>query len=74
MGHRKMVSLKKVIDIKYVGVCRYTGYRAKSVMLKLECGHEQRRKASQGIPKRVRCLVCSIKDVTALGLNTRVEK
>lgn len=50
--------LRKVKDIEYVGACRYTGYIAKSIKLMLECGHEQYRKASQGVPSRAKCREC----------------
>jgi hypothetical protein len=30
-----------------------------SVVLKLECGHELRRKWSQGIPQRAKCTQCN---------------
>jgi hypothetical protein len=52
--------LRKVIDIAYVGACRYTGYVAKTIWLKLECGHESFRKASAGAPKRARCRECML--------------
>jgi hypothetical protein len=29
-----------------------------SLILTLECGHESGRKASEGIPKKVRCIQC----------------
>lgn len=47
-----------VARFKYVGACRYTGYVHKSIRLYLECGHEQQRKESQGVPARVRCRDC----------------
>lgn len=50
--------LQDVQEIEYVGACRYTGYIARSISLKLACGHEVTRKASQGIPKRARCAEC----------------
>lgn len=47
---------------KVVGYEYYTPtnapHRNCSLMLKLECGHEIGRKASQGIPKRVACPEC----------------
>ena len=50
--------LQPVQKFEYVGACRYTGYIAKSIWLTLACGHEQRRKASQGVPRRARCVEC----------------
>jgi hypothetical protein len=50
--------LKKVTNSDYVGACRYTGYIPKSIKLTLECGHEQHRKASQGVPVRANCKDC----------------
>lgn len=50
--------LQPVKTHEYVGACRYTGYIARSIRLKLECGHEQIRKASQGVPHRARCTEC----------------
>lgn len=47
-----------VTHFDYVGACRYTGYINKSIKLKLECGHEQRRKASGGVPRKARCKDC----------------
>lgn len=51
--------LRRVVKYEYVGACRYTGYIAKSIHLTLECGHEQFRKASQGVPLRAKCLECT---------------
>lgn len=50
--------LKKVINFKFVGASRYTGYADKSIRLYLECGHDFSRKASHGVPKRARCRDC----------------
>lgn len=50
--------LRAVRNHEYVGACRYTGYIDKSIRLHLECGHEQARKASQGVPARARCIEC----------------
>lgn len=50
--------LRTVITHEYVGASRYTGYIAKSIRLVLECGHEQVRKASAGVPNRAHCHVC----------------
>lgn len=50
--------LRKVARFEYTGASRYTGYRAKSVKLFLECGHENFRKASQGVPERAQCRAC----------------
>lgn len=58
--------LKAVKNSEYVGACRYTGYVAKSVKLTLECGHEQHRKASQGIPMRARCTECERAECDAM--------
>jgi hypothetical protein len=33
-------------------------HRNCSLTLKLECGHEMHRKASEGIPKKTRCSAC----------------
>lgn len=49
---------KAVANFEYAGACRYTGYVDKSIKLTLECGHELWRKASQGVPKRARCVEC----------------
>ncbi len=51
----KMVAVK---TFEYFGACRYTGYLDKSIRLFLECGHEQTRKASGGVPKKARCREC----------------
>jgi hypothetical protein len=53
-----MPILQAVKNIDYIGACRYTGYIAQSIRLTLECGHEQTRKASAGVPKRARCKDC----------------
>ena len=51
--------LQRVINFRYVGACRYTGYEDKSIELFLACCHEQPyRKASQGVPQRARCQEC----------------
>lgn len=50
--------LRLVRTHEYVGGCRYTGYIDKSIRLKLVCGHEQVRKASQGVPHKARCRDC----------------
>jgi len=57
-----MTMLKPIANFEYVGACRYTGYIPKSIKLTLECGHEQHRKASQGVPKRARCIECEKAD------------
>lgn len=48
----------RVIDYEY-----YTPINAPhpdcSLVLELECGHQDRRKASQGIPERVACYFCN---------------
>jgi len=50
---------RKVIDFNFVGACRYTGYRHRSIRLVLDCGHEQpSRKASMKIPRKARCREC----------------
>lgn len=48
---------QRVMDHEYTGPgqCRYTGYIARSIKLTLFCGHEQVRKASQGVPMKARC-------------------
>lgn len=51
--------MKAVTNHEYVGACRYTGYVAKSIRLVLECGHENLRKASQGVPTRAHCRDCA---------------
>lgn len=53
-----MTIYQRVTDIAYVGACRYTGYVAKSLKLHLACGHEQYRKASQGVPLKAKCRDC----------------
>ncbi len=58
--------LQHVIDSEYVGACRYTGYIPRSLKLTLRCGHEQYRKASQGVPKRARCAECEKVDREAM--------
>ena len=50
--------LQTVINHKYIGASRYTGYRNCSIQLNLECGHILRRKASTGLPMRARCREC----------------
>ena len=50
--------LRTVANFHYTGACRYTGYVAKSIRLELECGHEQVRKASAGVPGKARCRDC----------------
>lgn len=50
--------LKNVDTHEYVGASRYTGYIPRSIRLVLECGHDQFRKASQGVPKRANCREC----------------
>ena len=42
----------------YCGASRYTGYEHKTIMLTLECGHEQFRKLSCGVPNKARCKEC----------------
>ena len=54
------VVMRRVVKSEYVGACRYTGYIAKSIQLTLECGHEQFRKASQGIPLKAKCRECQM--------------
>lgn len=50
--------MQPVRTIEYVGACRYTGYVDKSIRLTLDCGHEQYRKASAGVPEKARCRDC----------------
>lgn len=50
--------LQLVTDHEYCGACQYTGYIDKAIRLTLKCGHEQTRKASQGVPRRARCRDC----------------
>jgi hypothetical protein len=50
--------MRAVKTFEYTGACRYTGYIPKSIRLVLECGHEQLRKASQGVPKKAKCHHC----------------
>lgn len=50
--------LRRVVDHKYVGACRYTGYANKRIRLTLACGHQTTRKASQGIPAKAFCREC----------------
>jgi hypothetical protein len=52
------MTLRTVDSFDYVGACRYTGYEHKSILLKLECGHELQRKASEGVPRRAHCREC----------------
>lgn len=49
---------RKVIDVNYVGACRYTGYINKTAELVLECGHTLYRKASSGVPRMAQCREC----------------
>jgi hypothetical protein len=56
---------RRVINSEWVGACRYTGYIAKSIRLTLECGHENYRKASQGIPQRAHCRECERATMTS---------
>lgn len=51
--------LRKVVSFVYCGASRYTGYQDKSIRLDLECGHDQFRKASAGVPKRAKCNLCA---------------
>lgn len=50
--------LKAVKTFEYCSASRYTGYIPKSIHLILECGHDQFRKASRGVPKRAKCREC----------------
>lgn len=50
--------MKRVVDIEYVGGCRYTGYVDKTAKLILECGHTEYRKASVPVPIKVKCKKC----------------
>lgn len=50
--------LRQVTASRYGGASRYTGYKRSRIFLKLECGHEQSRKASEGCPMRARCRDC----------------
>jgi hypothetical protein len=50
--------LQLVTEHEYCGACQYTGYIDKAIRLTLKCGHEQTRKASQGVPRRARCRDC----------------
>jgi hypothetical protein len=59
--------LRAVKSFEYVGACRYTGYVHKSIRLYLECGHDQSRKASQGVPRRARCDECEKLSATPEG-------
>lgn len=52
--------LRRVTKYEWVGACRYTGYKAKSIRLTLECGHEVYRKASAGVPGKAKCRECSL--------------
>ncbi len=52
------MQLQPVKSYEYVGASRYTGYIDQSIRLVLDCGHEQVRKASHGVPKRARCRDC----------------
>ena len=54
------VMLRLVERHERIGACRYTGYQHRSIRLTLECGHDQVRKASQGVPKRARCRYCQM--------------
>lgn len=58
IARKKHMILQRVKTYEYVGACRYTGYIARSIRLTLECGHEQTRKVSQGVPNRARCIEC----------------
>lgn len=59
MRRKPVIVLRRVIDVAFVGACRYTGYVAKSNQFTLECGHKTgHRKASAGVPKRARCAEC----------------
>lgn len=51
--------MRAVQSFEWTGACRYTGYVDKSVRLKLVCGHELVRKASQGVPQRAKCRDCA---------------
>lgn len=50
--------MQKVVSHEYSGRSRAIGYKHKWLHLKLECGHMNVRKASQGLPKRARCWYC----------------
>jgi hypothetical protein len=51
--------LRSVKYHEYTGACRYTGYVHKTIKLTLDCGHENYRKASQGVPMKARCRDCA---------------
>lgn len=54
---------QSVAQHEYTGACRYTGYIAKTIKLTLQCGHEQFRKASQGVPAKARCRDCERREM-----------
>lgn len=73
--------LVKVVNHRFVGGCRYTGYVDKSIRLFLACGHDQQRKVSQGVPARARCVECEREnnktpnaDVTGLAPGKEITK
>jgi hypothetical protein len=53
---------QRVMDHEYTGAFRYTGYIARSIKLTLFCGHEQVRKASQGMPIKARYRDCEYEE------------
>jgi len=57
---RKSV-FKKTVESYLYGASRYTGYINKSRYFKLECGHEDRRKASVPYPQngKMKCRQCT---------------
>jgi hypothetical protein len=51
--------MRSIKSHEYIGACRYNGYINNSIRLILDCGHEQMRKASSGVPRTiVRCRAC----------------
>jgi hypothetical protein len=58
MIERHSMIFQPVMSHEWVGASRYTGYTDKSIRLTLACGHQQTRKASQGLPMKARCREC----------------
>lgn len=59
MTYRIIKPLKRVVRYERYSPTNnpHPGYPC-SIALYLECGHEQHRKASQGVPKKARCFQC----------------
>lgn len=58
---------RNMVSAEYCGASRYTGYVARSVRIKLECGHELIRRASEfGTQSKFHCRDCDRQELSAL--------